>query len=71
MAQETKVTIADARDKGCIGCLKFNSDVMITMQGDDGEFNDYFLTTEQATHLKNRIEKVLKDNSEDEVIAQI
>ncbi len=64
---ETFFRTADAFDKHCRGCVNNNKDIMITMVEEKDSkpiFNDYFLTTEQAIYLKNRIERALASNQE-------
>ena len=48
----------------CVGCIRTNTDVMITFMDDqnDQEFNDWFLTTEQAESLCESLAEVLKRN---------
>lgn len=49
-------------DKHCIGCKKFNRDIMVTMVDEDKEFYDFFLTTEQAENLMESIKRNLINN---------
>jgi hypothetical protein len=56
--------VATAYNKNCIGCKRFERDVMVSFMMDK-EFCDIFLTTEQAKYLVKRINEVLKRNEEE------
>lgn len=61
--------IADARNKNCIGCKNNSADVMVTLKSSRGmgnEFHDFFLSQEQAINLRDRLIKVINENSEPE-----
>ena len=53
--------------KDCIGCLRAERDIMVTMlthdkSGGGTNFDDYFLTTEQARHLIKKLTDALEHN---------
>ena len=66
---ETIVKNVLVHNKGCNGCKRFNRDVMVTMfttsEESVTEFNDFFLSTEQAENLVKDLQIVLKINKED------
>lgn len=58
-----------AYDKGCIGCKRFERDIMVSMHTDiDGkkDFNDFFLTTEQAEYLRDKLTAALNRNTQED-----
>lgn len=64
---ESKPKVVDVKDKHCIGCVKHQSDVMVTMLTPEGEFCDFFLTTEQADYLYMKLGRVILNNKEIEI----
>ena len=57
----------NAFNKECYGCKRTKKDVMLTVvrrENDQTEFDDIFLTTEQATFLITRLQEALKYNKE-------
>lgn len=64
---EAIVSNVNVYDISCIGCLRHERDIMITMstpgEGEHNiEFNDFFLTTAQAIQLRDEIDEKLKSN---------
>lgn len=64
---EGKALSAHAYNKGCIGCQRFGSDVMVSFlitneETKGNDFVDMFLTTEQAQYLVKRINDALEQN---------
>lgn len=60
-------TIQDftVHSKGCLGCQKHGRDIMIGFRTEEStEFNDIFLTTEQAEFLVAKLQQKLKENAE-------
>lgn len=66
---DTPIKYVAVNGKGCNGCVRHKKDVMvtITVAGPPSGtiFHDYFLTTEQASSLRDELDKVLKQNEED------
>lgn len=62
------ITDIKAFDKNCIGCQNHKKEIMISFRTEGKpDFNDIFLSEEQAKNLVLSIEKSLKINSEPEV----
>lgn len=65
---DTVIKYAAVNGKGCHGCVRHKRDVLVTIAVEGPPtgtaFHDYFLTTEQATHLRDELNKVLKQNEE-------
>lgn len=58
-------------NKECNGCIRHERDVLVTFTTESPEFigrkvdfHDFFLTTAQAIHLRDEIDKILKQNKE-------
>lgn len=72
---DTPIRHTSVHGKGCNGCIRHKRDVLVTMvldppEGSEkhSEFNDYFLTTDQASLLRDALSRVLdqnKDHGED------
>lgn len=53
-------------DKNCNGCVRHSSDIMITLRVKDSpEFNDFFLSNEQAEKLVADLQKRIAINKQD------
>jgi hypothetical protein len=66
---EGKVKDLKVFDNQCTGCLRFKSDIMLTIRLEDErnampDFNDFFLSTEQAKELIVELQKKLKQNEQ-------
>lgn len=66
---EGKVKDLRVYDNQCTGCLRFNSDIMLTIRLEDEnnpmpDFNDFFLSTKQSEELIVELQKKLKQNAE-------
>jgi len=58
--------------KNCIGCQKYvDSAAMLTLQGYDKEFMDFFLSAKQVDELITSLEKVREENKELDLKTQI
>lgn len=66
---DTVIKYTAVNGKYCMGSIRHKRDVMVTMTvagpPTGTAFHDYFLTTQQATHLRDELDKVLKQNEED------
>jgi len=68
---EKLVYTVKVNSKNCIGCQKFiDSAAMLTLQGYDKEFMDFFLSTKQLDELIESLEKVREENIEPDVRTQ-
>lgn len=64
---EAKVTKLDVQGRDCVGCIRFKSDIMVTMiEKNGGEilFHDFFLSTEQAENLIDKLARHIELNKE-------
>ena len=69
---EAKVISTTVHARGCMGCKRMKSDIMVTMatppspedkaRGREMDFNDFFLSTKQAESLVAQLQKRLKEN---------
>lgn len=67
------VNSLNVHNKGCNGCKRHERDIMVTFTTDPPagsankmEFNDFFLTNEQAKDLVTQIQKALLQNIDEE-----